>query len=248
MSNSPSPEARRLKQAIAASDTSAAALSVKIGRSKDYLRDFIIGRKQSISAADWAALESELKHPAGSLAPKARPIRPASFDPDAPDPLDEVHPDSAALPPAPPRAIRELDLEAGLGGGGVVQVRYIRDGDVVEAKEAVKNEFWQIPDEALRDMHTKSSTLVVLGCRGDSMQPTIGSGDRVFVDMSKQRLTEDGLYAIRNDFDAIVVKRLQVVGPETIRISSDNPAHAALERPADQVAIIGAVVGVLRVL
>ena len=41
-------------------DLNAAALSLRIGRDKGFIGDFLRGKKQSINAADWAAIESAL--------------------------------------------------------------------------------------------------------------------------------------------------------------------------------------------
>ena len=51
----------------------------------------------------------------------------------------------------------------------------------------------------------------MLDTNGDSMAPTILSGERVVVDTGHKTPTPDGLYAIRDTFGSIVVKRLQVM-------------------------------------
>ena len=53
--------------------------------------------------------------------------------------------------------------------------------------------------------------LLVLDTTGDSIAPTIFSGERVIVDTGHKTPTPDGLYAIRDALAAIVVKRLQVM-------------------------------------
>lgn len=68
----------------------ATALALKIGRGKDYVRDFLSGRKQSIKPIDLAAIERELNldlsikalppvSPAPALQPSPRP-EPVFFD------------------------------------------------------------------------------------------------------------------------------------------------------------------------
>ena len=67
------------------------------------------------------------------------------------------------------------------------------------------------PSFVREQLHTAGTRLLVLDTTGDSMAPTIMSGDRVIVDTGHKTPTPDGLYAIRDTFDGIVVKRLQFV-------------------------------------
>ena len=72
----------------------------------------------------------------------------------------------------------------------------------------------------------KGSSLSIINVAGDSMEPTLSSGDEVLVDASDQssRL-RDGIYVLRAD-DALVVKRVTLKpGGRKITISSDNPAY-----------------------
>lgn len=46
-----------LRQMIKRTGESASSLSLRIGRSKDYLRDYLTGRKDSITSADWKQIE-----------------------------------------------------------------------------------------------------------------------------------------------------------------------------------------------
>lgn len=73
---------------------------------------------------------------------------------------------------------------------------------------------------------TEDSSLSIINVAGDSMEPTLSSGDEVLVDASDQssRL-RDGIYVLRAD-DALVVKRVTLKpGGRKITISSDNPAY-----------------------
>jgi phage repressor protein C with HTH and peptisase S24 domain len=78
------------------------------------------------------------------------------------------------------------------------------------------------------------------------MSPTIQSGDRVIIDTDHRVPSPDGLYAIRDRFGSIVVKRLQVLrrgDPPIVKIISDNPHHGEEEVSAEEIetAIIGRV-------
>ena len=51
----------RLRQMLKAASTNATKASLAIGRSKDYLRDYLAERKRDISAEEWQALTRYLK-------------------------------------------------------------------------------------------------------------------------------------------------------------------------------------------
>lgn len=77
--------------------------------------------------------------------------------------------------------------------------------------------------------------------KGDSMEPTLLSGDMILVDQSKNFIDpQGGIYAIVID-DMIMLKRLQVLGQGRIRVVSDNPRYESIEVHADALAINGKV-------
>jgi phage repressor protein C with HTH and peptisase S24 domain len=89
----------------------------------------------------------------------------------------------------------------------------------------------------------------VLDTTGDSMAPTIVSGERVIVDTGHKTPTPDGLYAIRDTFECIVVKRLQVLRssrPTRVKVISDNPNHPSEEAPLGELEIVGKVLCCLK--
>jgi hypothetical protein len=59
----------RLRQMLEEAQTNATQASLAIGRSKDYLRDFLKGRKRDISSDEWLQLVEKLKPPAQAPAP-----------------------------------------------------------------------------------------------------------------------------------------------------------------------------------
>ncbi|MFZ9500324.1 MAG: hypothetical protein ACO27F_02020 [Beijerinckiaceae bacterium] len=61
----------RLRELLAQRpDLNAAALSLRIGRDKGFIGDFLRGKKQSINAADWAAIERALAIHASEVDPQ----------------------------------------------------------------------------------------------------------------------------------------------------------------------------------
>ncbi len=153
-------------------------------------------------------------------------------------------------PLGPPAGqVQELDTRAGLGGGGMPAREVRKEG---RHTDPIKSEGWVFPGSFLREqLHTPASRLLVLETNGDSMAPTILSGDRVIIDTGHKTPTPDGLYAIRDSFGAIVVKRLQVMRttkPVRVKIISDNPNHPSEEVPFGEIEIVGKVLSCIKLL
>jgi phage repressor protein C with HTH and peptisase S24 domain len=147
--------------------------------------------------------------------------------------------------PRPTSGILEIDVRAGLGGGGSSdQTLVAHHGNAVDP---VKPESWHFPATFVRNEIRRSGDRIrILETYGDSMAPTIHSGDRVIIDTDHRVPSPDGLYAIRDRFGSIVVKRLQALrrgDPPVIKIISDNPHHGEEEVTAVDLedAIIGRV-------
>lgn len=143
----------------------------------------------------------------------------------------------------PPSGILEIDVRAGLGGGG-----YADNQAVVHAgdhADPVKDESWHFPSRFMREeLRAPESRIQIIETQGDSMSPTINSGDRVIVDTGHLVPSPDGIYAIRDRYGSIVVKRLQSLrrgDPPLIRIISDNKAHDPEDVGADEISIVGRV-------
>lgn len=66
--------------------------------------------------------------------------------------------------------------------------------------------------------------LAVIVVSGDSMLPTICPGEMLIVDHSKRFLHGDGIYVLNINGNCMV-KRVQIMVDQTIRIVSDNPAY-----------------------
>jgi phage repressor protein C with HTH and peptisase S24 domain len=114
-----------------------------------------------------------------------------------------------------------------------------------ENLDPVKEESWRFPSRFMRDeIQAPESRVIIIETQGDSMAPTILSGDRVIVDTGHKLPTPDGIYAVRDRYGSIVVKRLQALrrgDPPIIRVISDNKAHDPEDVGADEITIIGRV-------
>jgi phage repressor protein C with HTH and peptisase S24 domain len=145
-----------------------------------------------------------------------------------------------------PNAIPEVDARAGAGSGSVGDHEVVtlqRGGSYVGHKVVSE---WVFPSAFLRhELHAQPGAIIVLEVVGDSMSPTLESGDRVIIDTVHARPVPDGVYVI-DEGDGPLVKRLQLIRrsePPEIRIISDNKHHEAYTLRADDVRIIGRVTG-----
>lgn len=158
-----------------------------------------------------------------------------------PEAVEDTCPDARTSRPM--SGILEIDVRAGMGGGGLTDGReVVHNGRFVDP---VKDEAWHFPASFLRDeLRAPERRIQILETQGDSMAPTIMSGDRVIIDTGHTTPSPDGIYAIRDRFGAIVVKRLQVLrrgDPPIIRIISDNRAHDSEDVGVDEIQIFGRV-------
>ncbi|OOF51943.1 transcriptional regulator [Rodentibacter genomosp. 1] len=79
---------------------------------------------------------------------------------------------------------------------------------------------------------SNSNTLKIITVCGDSMYPTLSSGDILYVDISERSFSFDGLYVFTYG-EQIFIKRLQKVGHKLLVIS-DNPAYEKWEITDDE--------------
>lgn len=114
-------------------------------------------------------------------------------------------------------------------------------GTIVEDETEVAS--WPLPHDYVRHvLSLRSAKLAMIEVIGDSMEPTLRSGDKIMVDLADKNVAQLGVFALF-DGDATVVKRVEkVMGTEKIRLSSDNPHHREYEVSADTVSIAGRVV------
>lgn len=114
-------------------------------------------------------------------------------------------------------------------GGGLVP------DDYVEIKLAFRLEWIK------RKGNPENMALIKIA--GDSMEPTLLSGDLVLIDRSRNYLDpQGGIYAIAVD-NVIMIKRLQAEYPaRKVKIISDNRHYPDIEADPDKVKITGKVI------
>lgn len=84
---------------------------------------------------------------------------------------------------------------------------------------------------------------VVMRVSGDSMAPTIESGDLVLVRRyhAGEQLSDGAIYVVRHD-GWIMLRRLRAADRKTIKLDADNPQTASMLVRAAEIEIIGIVI------
>jgi len=126
-------------------------------------------------------------------------------------------------------SIPSVAVSASMGGGTVVDKN--EDGKPYHFQR----------DWILHGLKADPSQLRIMHVEGDSMMPTLHSGDVVLVDMQRRSPTPPGIFVL---FDGmgLVAKRLENIpnnDPPKVRVISDNTFYSPYERTADEINIIG---------
>lgn len=126
--------------------------------------------------------------------------------------------------------ITSLDLSLSMGPGTLIE-------EFVEA-EPVQFDLRLIQSIT----RTPSDRLRLVKGIGDSMEPTLRTGDRVLVDINERALARiNGVYWI-DHLGTHGIKRLRAAGRTSIMVISDNPLVPDFEVPADDLRIEGRVI------
>jgi len=125
--------------------------------------------------------------------------------------------------------IPEYQIKISAGGGAVVE-------------ERPNSKKWPLPRTFFeRFFNTLPENIGVFEVTGDSMEPTLSWGDKIFINLSKTNPAMEGIFVIEQ-YGEHVVKRIEVIqgsDPLKLRIMSDNKLHNAYDVLADEVKIIG---------
>lgn len=217
------PARARLLALAAERGVSLSALSALIGRNAAYLQQFVRkGSPRKLEENDRRTLaeflgadESELGAPARETVLTVGAWAGAGAStPQARGPLDWAD-------------IPRLPLGASAGPGTI-------------AADSAPVDRLRFSGRWLRQQGLEPAMLSVIEVEGDSMEPNLRDGDEILVDRTPRPLRA-GLHVIRLD-DVLLVKRLEPGPAGTLRVISDNPAYARMERPIADVSVLGRVV------
>lgn len=129
-------------------------------------------------------------------------------------------------------SVPQYEFRAGMGGGGII---------IDESPSS----FLPLPSEYIAEMRLEAARLIGFDVEGDSMAPTLFSGDRVLANTIDKNPARGGIFAIF-DSDTLVVKRIEKIpntsDPVMLRLISDNSNHNSYDVIADDTNIIGRIV------
>jgi transcriptional regulator with XRE-family HTH domain len=158
---------------------------------------------------------------------------------------EAVRPRTTALDANLVSRIFEVDVRAGLGSGGVAD-ETVEDGGngYTISGDAIRDE-WALPAAYVAgELRADADNLRIIEVRGDSMAPSLLSGDRVMIDQADTNPTPPGIFALWDGF-GVVVKRLERVpqsDPPAVTVISDNTFHSPYQLTADEARILGRVI------
>lgn len=213
-------------------------VSLAIGRNAAYLHQFVHRGTPKVLPEDLRKAiaghlgcdEAELRH---RKVPPRKPRRRAIAD---------------SLPttnPSPAASSSDGGALEGFARVGEIDVRASAGpGAIHEGIEEVK-QVWYFPESMIRhEFRARSEDLRMITIDGDSMEPLLGSGDRILIDTSQQVPVPPGIFVIWDGM-GLVAKRIEHEpnsDPPRVTIKSVNPDYQAYERLAEEVHIIGRVV------
>lgn len=234
---------KRLKAAIDASAHTMATLSREAGKNHAYIQQFIergVPRKlpedvRVLLSARLGMPETEL----GGRKPIIASYDPAEFDRE----VAPFEPGVSSLVPYEGRtanAMPDIDVSAGAGPGGLPLPHQLpHQSGVVYAADAIRGEVI-LPDYLLGEYtRAKAGRVHVVRVRGDSMETTLSSGDRVFVDTTDVAIGQGGVFVILDPDGEVLIKRLRKLPEGRIEIVSDNPKQASDNYAAEEIRIVG---------
>ncbi len=75
-----------------------------------------------------------------------------------------------------------------------------------------------------QELRASPEDLYLIYVDGESMEPTLRSGDVILLDRRATKPDREGIYILRMD-GMLLVKRLQALPGASVKVSSDNPAY-----------------------
>ena len=115
-------------------------------------------------------------------------------------------------------------------------------GSVIHSEQIV--DYLAFKRDWVSRVATDPQRLALIEAAGDSMLPTISSGDLLLIDLCVARVEQDAIYAINVD-GMLFIKRIQKRLDGTVIVKSDNAAYEAQRftpEEAAQLRIIGRVI------
>lgn len=196
----------------------------RTGKKGKPLYDIMRGESRRPQPETLTILEELLELKDGSLVrlvhgKSLAPIPPIHLAPDQPPVVGASAGETAG--------IIALDLSVSMGRGTLIE-DFVESAPV-ELDLGLLRSITRTPTDKLR---------IVRGI-GDSMEPKLFTGDMILVDTSERSLNRiDGLYWITL-WGAHGLKRLRAIGPNRVRVISENPGYEPMDVDANEITIEG---------
>lgn len=114
-----------------------------------------------------------------------------------------------------------FDVEASAGFGAEV------------TSEAIDEYFAFNKNWLSKQLGISSESLLFVNISGDSMEPTLQDGDQILVDMTQQKVHNEGIFLLQTE-TGLMAKRLKTNTQNTLNVSSDNPQYPNWEIRLDE--------------
>lgn len=212
----------RLKAHMSAIGLNQRSLAVTAGLHEDRVRNILRGRSRNPRADTVDALAMALGVPATWLLGQTDTAKP----PPPPASVGESGSSMATVP--------ELDVRAG------------RD-TLTDDRDKIAD--WGFPAVWLVAIaRSDSDDIRVIEVRGNSMEPSLSSGDKVVVDQQQTIPSPPGYFVLRDGLGTVIkqIEHIPNSNPPSVVIKSVNRDYGAYEVASDQISIVGRVVAAIR--
>lgn len=172
--------------------------------------------------------------------------RPRGVGPTLRDKLDAAFPGWCSQQPAAVKKLDETNKNRGIKVPLLANAASMGGGDDVLTEDVITGELTLTPEFVTEQLRpARPEFLRFIHAYGDSMSPTLNSGDVVLVNTSVQDASVDGIYVLEAH-NRLFIKRVSTRLDGKHEISSDNPAKKTVDilNGDHEVAIKGRVIWV----
>ena len=212
----------RLKARMSVIGLNQRSLAVAAGLHEDRVRNILRGRSRNPRADTVDALAIVLGVPATWLLGQS----------------------DAAIPPLP-----SWIPGKGVDAMATVPELNVRAGRDVSADDQDRIADWGFPAIWLVAVAGSSSDDVrVIEVQGNSMEPSLSSGDKVIVDQQQRTPSPPGYFVLRDGLGTVIkqIEHIPNSNPPCVAIKSVNQDYGSYEIACDQISIVGRVLAAIR--
>ena len=122
-----------------------------------------------------------------------------------------------------------------------IEIESSTKGTMLISSDSERKPYYFRTDWVQKKLKTQPENLRAIFIRGDEMSPTLQAGDMILVNITEKMPNPPGVFVL---FDGMgmVIKRLEMIAKEKVRVLSDNGQYLPYERELNEVNIVGRVV------